>query len=102
MLSELESLPSIQLGEFTLRFELDELTPFGEEVASRELRENPENRENGIKELRKLLQQGEPVINLSIRNFIITSEVTTNIYLIILIETIWERFPHEFIVISNV
>lgn len=75
MLSELESLPSIQLGEFTLRFELDELTPFGEEVAVRELRENPENRENGIKELRRLLQQGKTVIHLSM----ITSESTTNI-----------------------
>jgi hypothetical protein len=59
MLSELESLPSIQLGEFTLRFELDDLTPSGHEVAMRELRENPENRENGIKELKRLLQQGE-------------------------------------------
>lgn len=62
MLSDLESLPSIQLGEFTLRFELDELTPLGQEVAARELRENPENRENGIKELRRLLQQGKTTI----------------------------------------
>lgn len=59
MLSELDDLPSIQLGEYTLRFELDELTPSGEEVAARELRENPENRENGIRELKNLLQQGE-------------------------------------------
>lgn len=59
MLSELDSLPSIQLGDFVLRFELDELTDFGKEVAERELRESPENRENGVKELRKLLQQGE-------------------------------------------
>lgn len=59
MLSELDALPSIQLGDFVLRFELDELTDFGKEVAVRELRECPENRENGVKELRKLLQQGE-------------------------------------------
>lgn len=59
MLSELEALPSIQLGDFTLRLELEDLTDFGKEVAVTELRENPENRENGIKELRKLLQQGE-------------------------------------------
>lgn len=59
MLSELDALPSIQLGDFVLRFELDELTDFGKEVAKRELRESPENRENGVKELRKLLQQGE-------------------------------------------
>lgn len=59
MLSDLESLPSIQLGDFTLRFELDELTATGKEIAENELRETPENRELGIKELRKLLQQGK-------------------------------------------
>lgn len=59
MLSELDDLPSIQLGDYTLRFELEDLTPFGHEVAARELRESPENKENGVKELRKLLQQGE-------------------------------------------
>lgn len=59
MLSELDALPSIQIGDFVLRFELDELTPTGQETAARELRESPENRENGIKELRELLMQGE-------------------------------------------
>lgn len=59
MLSELDDLPSIQLGDFTLRFELDELTQIGVETAARELRENPENREIGIKELRELLKQGK-------------------------------------------
>lgn len=59
MLSDLDELPSIQLGDFVLRFELEDLTPTGEETALRELRETPENRENGIKALRKLLQQGE-------------------------------------------
>lgn len=59
MLSELDALPSIQIGDFVLRFELDELAPTGKEIAEKELRETPENRENGIKELRKLLQQGE-------------------------------------------
>ena len=61
MLSELESLPSIQLGDFTLRLELDELTPFGQETSVRELRETPENKENGIRELKNLLNQGELV-----------------------------------------
>lgn len=59
MLSDLEALPSIQLGEFVLRFELDELTPSGQEIAARELRESPETRENGIKKLKELLQLGE-------------------------------------------
>jgi hypothetical protein len=59
MLSELDALPSVQLGDYTLRFELEDLTPFSQEVAFRELRETPENRENGIRELKKLLQQGK-------------------------------------------
>jgi hypothetical protein len=58
MLSELESLPSIQLGDYVLRFELEDLTPFSQEIAAKELRETPENKENGVKELRNLLQQG--------------------------------------------
>lgn len=57
MLSELDALPSVQLGDYVLRFELDDLTPFSQEVAFKELRETKENRENGIKELRNLLQQ---------------------------------------------
>lgn len=59
MLSELDSLPSIQVGDYTLRFELDELSPKSQEIAARELRENPENRAKGITELRELLKQGE-------------------------------------------
>lgn len=59
MLSELDSLPSIQIGDFILRLELEELSPTGKEVAIKELRENTENRENGIRELRELLKQGK-------------------------------------------
>lgn len=58
MLSDLESLPSLQIGDLVIRFELDELTPLGQEVAEKELRETPATKEHGIKELRKLLQQG--------------------------------------------
>lgn len=58
MLSDLADLPSIQLTEKDcLRFETDSLTPFGHEVAERELRETPENKEKAIEELRKLLQR---------------------------------------------
>jgi hypothetical protein len=59
MLSEPDELPSITMGDFVLRIELDDLTPFTEEVAAKELRENPENRDNGIRELRQLLKQGK-------------------------------------------
>lgn len=59
MLSDLEELPTVNLGDSQLRIEMDELTPFNEEIAVKELRESPENRENGLKELRVLLKQGE-------------------------------------------
>lgn len=58
MLSELDELPSIQLGDYTLRFELEDLSNSGKEISERELRETQENKENGIIELKKLLEQG--------------------------------------------
>lgn len=64
MLSELENLPSLQVGDYNLRLELDDLTPFGEEVAKNELRENSQNKENSIKELRNLLKQGWYLLNI--------------------------------------
>ncbi|XP_070499190.1 alpha-tocopherol transfer protein-like isoform X2 [Chironomus tepperi] len=57
MLSEIDALPSVQLGDYVLKFELDDLTPFSQDIAFKELRETPENRENGIRELRNLLSQ---------------------------------------------
>lgn len=57
MLSEVDALPSVQLGDYVLKFELDDLTPFCQDIAILELRETPENRENGIRELRNLLSQ---------------------------------------------
>lgn len=57
MLSDISDLPSIKLTENDwLRFELDPLTPFGKEVAIKELRELPDITQNAIVELRNLLQ----------------------------------------------
>lgn len=56
MLSDMDELPFIKMGDDILRFELDPLSPAGKEVAVRELRETPENREYGLEELRRLLQ----------------------------------------------
>lgn len=57
MLSDLGELPAIKLTATDyLRFELDSLTPFGREVAAKELRETPENKKKAIEELRNLLQ----------------------------------------------
>lgn len=58
MLAELDELPSIQLGDYTLRFELEELNQAGQETSERELRETKENKDYGIMELKKLLEQG--------------------------------------------
>lgn len=44
------------MGDYTLVFEFGDLTPFGEQVARDELRENEENRQRGFEELRALLQ----------------------------------------------
>ncbi|XP_065089911.1 alpha-tocopherol transfer protein isoform X2 [Ochlerotatus camptorhynchus] len=56
MLSEVDELPSVQLGDYTLRFELEDLTPFGKEVATNELRETPEIKAKAIEELREMLK----------------------------------------------
>ncbi|XP_058824634.1 retinaldehyde-binding protein 1 isoform X1 [Topomyia yanbarensis] len=65
MLSEVDELPSVQLGDYTLRFELEDLTPFGKEVAKNELRETPEIKAKAVEELRELLKgQDELVVPL--------------------------------------
>lgn len=69
MLSELDELPSIQLGDYTLRFELEELSKSGMETSERELRETQENKDYGIMELKKLLEQGNDTL------FIITIDL---------------------------
>lgn len=56
MLSDVDEIPAIQLGELTLRFELEDLDDFGREVAEKELRETPERRASAIEELRNLLK----------------------------------------------
>lgn len=58
MLSDLGDLPAIKLTDTDyLRFELDSLTPFGREVATKELRETPEVKKKAIEDLRNLLQR---------------------------------------------
>ena len=72
MLSDLDDLPSVQIGDYTLRFELEDLTPFGREVAANELRETPERKAEAIVELRNLLK-GNYVISCC---FFITHSMT--------------------------
>lgn len=56
MLSDLERLPEIKLGDFTLRLELDELSDELQEVARKELRENPDRQKEAVEELRALVK----------------------------------------------
>lgn len=56
MLSDVDELPAIQLGEFTLRFELEDLHGLAIDVAEKELRETPDRKACAIEELRTLLK----------------------------------------------
>lgn len=56
-LSDLDKLPCLQIGEFKLRLELDDdLTPELQEVAIKELRETPEQKEKSLSELKALIE----------------------------------------------
>ncbi|XP_028034107.1 retinaldehyde-binding protein 1 isoform X1 [Bombyx mandarina] len=57
MLTELEKLPGVQLGDFLLQFELDEPRESVREIARRELREIPEIVEPAVEELKRLLSE---------------------------------------------
>lgn len=56
MLSDLDELPSVQLGDYVLRFELEDLSQGSKEIARTELREVPDIKAHAVEELRKLLQ----------------------------------------------
>ena len=56
MLTNKTEIPAIQLGDYTLQFEIDELSPERKEVAREELRETPEIKFTAIEELRELLK----------------------------------------------
>jgi len=56
MLSECTQLPAVQLGDFTLQFELGEPTETAKATAERELRESPERKKEAIDSLKKLLE----------------------------------------------
>lgn len=82
MLSDLAELPSIQLTEKDyLRFELDSLTPYGREVAAKELRESPEVKQKAIEELRNLLQR--KTIKYYLKCHFLLQLFNTNIYIVL-------------------
>lgn len=64
MLTEIDELPAIQLGDYTLQLELGPLSEFGREVAERELRETPDVQEKAVRELKAMMKEQEPDIVL--------------------------------------
>lgn len=56
MLSGITETPCLQIGEYTLRFELDPPNAEFQEIARKELRETPEIQKESIARLRELLQ----------------------------------------------
>ncbi|XP_063700803.1 alpha-tocopherol transfer protein isoform X2 [Culicoides brevitarsis] len=67
MLSDLDQLPQVQLGDYVLRFELEDLTEFGKQVAAKELRETDDVKKEAIEELRELLK-GEKGLSVPLDN----------------------------------
>lgn len=56
MLSDIQELPSVKLGDFILKFELEDLSPEMKEVARKELRETPDVSRDAVIALRDLLK----------------------------------------------
>lgn len=56
MLSCMDDLPSIKIGDDILRFELDPLTEFGRGIAQKELRETNEIKIQAVEDLKELLK----------------------------------------------
>lgn len=56
MLTVMDKLPSIKLGEFTLEFELGPLSPELQEIARKELRETPELQKESMERFKELLR----------------------------------------------
>lgn len=56
MLSDMEQMPSIRLGNFTLEFELKPPNAELQEVAKNELRETPELQLKAMAQLKNLLK----------------------------------------------
>lgn len=56
MLSDMDEMPTIKLGDYTLQMELEDLKPEVAEIARKELRENPDIKRDAVVELRDLLK----------------------------------------------
>lgn len=59
LLSDLEEIPSLQIGEYVFNLEVNDMTPEVKELAKKELRETPEVRKEAVITLRDLLRGKE-------------------------------------------
>jgi hypothetical protein len=57
MLSEMTELPTVQIGDYNLHLELEELKPEAKEIARKELRETPDVTRDAVATLRDLLKE---------------------------------------------
>ncbi|XP_018569355.1 clavesin-1 isoform X3 [Anoplophora glabripennis] len=57
MLSDMEEMPTIKLGDYVLQMELEELKPEVQEIARKELRETPDVKREAVIELRDILKE---------------------------------------------
>lgn len=55
-LSDIEEIPTVQIGDHILRLEVDEVRPEVKEIARKELRENPDIVRESIATLKDLLK----------------------------------------------
>jgi hypothetical protein len=59
LLSDLEELPNLKIGDYVLQLETNDLTPEVKEIARKELRETPEVCKEAVIALRDLLRGKE-------------------------------------------
>jgi len=59
LLSDLEEIPTLKVGEYVFHLEVNDLTPEVKEIARKELRETPEVRKEAVITLRDLLRGKE-------------------------------------------
>lgn len=57
MLSDMNEMPTIKLGDYVLQMELEDLKPEVQEIARKELRETPDVKRDAVAELRDLLKE---------------------------------------------
>lgn len=78
----MDKMPTVQLGDYTLQIEIEELTPEVQEIARKELRETPDLQKQAVAELRELLKgMAEIFLKLTESNMFVFQRKKTYMYL---------------------